>query len=82
LDAMRPVVDPGPARLDELTGRDYRGVADDGDCITLSPGFDPQHAEAVLDVVKRHPVDQSGQNLSWRARLCWLRHPGMMNREI
>src|SRR5215813_9250880 len=42
LDAVSPIVDPGPARLDELAGRDYRGMAEDGDDITLTAGFDPQ----------------------------------------
>jgi hypothetical protein len=54
---MRTVIDPGPARLDELTGRDHRGMADDGDEIALAPSFDPHNAEAILGVVKGHPVD-------------------------
>ena len=29
LDAVRAVVDPRPARLDELAGRDHRGMADE-----------------------------------------------------
>jgi hypothetical protein len=31
--------------------------------------------------VEGHPVDQTGQNLGWRARLGWLHHPCKMNRE-
>jgi len=33
-------IDPGPVRLDELAGRDQRGVADQGDEIALASGFD------------------------------------------
>ena len=58
---MRAVVDPGPTRLDEFTGRDHRGVAKDGDQVTLAAGFDAQHAKAVLGVVEGHPVDEPGQ---------------------
>jgi hypothetical protein len=60
LDAVRTVVDPGPTRLNELAGRDHRGMANDGDQITLTSGFDAQNAEAVLGVVKRDAVDQPG----------------------
>jgi len=55
LDAMRAVIGPRPARLDELAGRDHRGMADYGDEIALAAGFDPQHAKAVLGVVERDP---------------------------
>src|SRR5207248_448467 len=82
LDAMRTVVDPASARLDELAGRDHRGMADEGDQVALAAGFDTQNAEAVLGVVERDTVDQSGQNLRWRAPLGWLYHPCRMNREI
>jgi hypothetical protein len=66
----------------ELAGRDHSGVADDGDEITLTTGFDTQNAEAVLGVVERDAVDQSCEDLGWRARLGWLHHPRMMNRKI
>ena len=78
LDAMRAVVDPAAARLDELAGRDHRGMAEDGDQIALAAGFDPQHAEAVLGVVERDALDQAGQNLGWRARPWRLRHRAIM----
>ena len=68
LDAVGAVVDPGAARLDELAGRDHRGVAEDGDQIALAAGFDPQHAEAVLGVVERDALDQPGQDLGRRCR--------------
>ena len=38
-------------------------MADDGDQVALPTCLDPQHAEAVLRVVERHPVDQTGQDL-------------------
>src|SRR6516162_6233820 len=79
---MRAVVDPGPTRLDEFTGRDHSGVAKDGDQIALAAGFDTQHAKAVLGVVEGHPVDQARQDLGWRAPLWCLRHRGMMEVKI
>jgi hypothetical protein len=63
LDAIRAVVNPGPARLDELAGRDHRCMANEGDEIALAAGFDRQNAEAVLGVVERNPVDQPSQDL-------------------
>ena len=68
MDAMRPVVDPSPTRLDELASRDHGCVADDGDEVALPPGFDLQDAEAVLEVVKGDAVDQPGQDLGRGAR--------------
>ena len=57
-----------PAPLDELAGRDHRGVADDGDQVALAARLDPQHAEAVLGVVEGDPLDQPGQGLGRWAR--------------
>src|SRR6516225_1365113 len=74
---MRAVIDPGPACLDELACRDHRRMAKDGDQVALAAGFDAQHAEAVLGVVERYPVDESGQDLGWRARPGCLRHQGI-----
>ena len=68
LDAVGAVVDPGPARLDELAGRDHRGVAEDGDQVALAAGLDPQHAEPVLVVVEGDALDQTGQD--FRTGLC------------
>src|SRR5260221_39055 len=45
LDAVRAIVDPGSARLDELAGRDHRRVTEDSDQVALPAGFDAQHAE-------------------------------------
>jgi hypothetical protein len=81
LDAVCAVIDPGSTRLNELACRDHRGVAENRDQVTLAARFDTQNTEAVLGVVKSHPVDQTGQNLGWRARPEWLRHPCKMNVE-
>src|ERR1700730_2555726 len=61
LDTVRAVVDPGSARLDELAGRDHRGVAEDGDHVALAAGFDTQDAEAILRVVEGDPLHHTGQ---------------------
>jgi len=37
---VSPVIDPGSARLQKLTGGDHRGMANDGDEAALAPGFD------------------------------------------
>jgi hypothetical protein len=42
-------------------------MADEGNEIALTAGFDPQNAEAVLGIVERDAVDQSCQDLR-RAR--------------
>src|SRR2546429_259368 len=52
LDAVRAAVLQAAARLDELAGRDQRGVADDGDEIAPASSFDPQNAEAVLGIME------------------------------
>jgi len=82
LDAVRAVVNPGPARLNKLAGRDHRGVANDGDQITLAASFNSQHAEAVLGVVEGHAVDQAGQNLRRGACPRCFRHQVMMEIEV
>jgi len=60
LDPMRAVIDPAPARLDELTGRDHRRVTEDGDQLALATGFDAQHAEPVLLVVEGDALNVPG----------------------
>jgi len=78
LDAMRAVIGPRPARLDELACRDHRRMADEGDEIALAAGFDPQHAKAVLGVVERDPIDQPSQDFGRRACSWCFRHQVMM----
>jgi len=80
LAAVGAVIYPRAARLDELAGRDHRGMANDGDEIALTAGFDTQNTEAVLIVVECDALDQTGQNLGRRTRPKWLHHRGM-NRE-
>jgi hypothetical protein len=82
LDPVGAVVDPASARLDELAGRDHRGMANKGYEIALAAGFNTQHAEAILGVVERDAIDQAGQNLGWRAHPGWLHHRRKMNPKI
>ena len=77
LDAVRAVVDPAPARLNELAGRNQRGVSDDRDEIALTSSLDAEHAEASLGVMEGDAVDQTGQNFR-RARRNRGRHPTMI----
>jgi hypothetical protein len=63
LNTVSAVVDPGAARLDELAGRDHRGMAKDGDQVALAARLDPQHAEPVLLVVERDALYQASQGL-------------------
>jgi hypothetical protein len=60
LDAMGTVVDPAPARLDKLTGRDHCCMTDHGDWIALPARLDPQYAETVLRIVKGDAIDEPG----------------------
>ena len=63
---MVPVVHPDATHLDELAGADHRRVADHRDEVSLAAGLDPQHAEPVLWIVKRHPLHQAGQGFRRR----------------
>jgi hypothetical protein len=76
------VVDPGSTCLDELAGRNHRGMSDEGDEIALAAGFNAQNAEAVLGIVERDPVDQPSQNVGWAFQFSWRHDPRMMNRMI
>ena len=67
LQAVGAVVEPGAAHLQPLAGGDGGGVADDGHEVALAAHLDPQHAEARVGVVERHPLDQAGQSLDGRA---------------
>jgi hypothetical protein len=57
-------------------------VTKDGDQIALAAGFDAQHAEPVLFVVKGDALDEPGEELGWRARPWRLGHHGMMQINI
>ena len=78
LDSVRAVVDPAAARLDELAGRDHRGMAKDRDQVALPAGFDAQDAEAVLLVVECDAFDQTGQDLGRGTGPRCFRHWDMM----
>jgi hypothetical protein len=82
LDAVRTVIYPGAARLDELAGRDHRSMANHGNEIALASRLDPQHAEAILGIVERDAIDQAGQDLGWRAHPGWRHHRRKMNPKI
>ena len=72
LHAMRPVVDPPAACLDELAGADRRGMADDGDQVALAARLHPQDAEPAVLVVEGDALDEAGEVL---AVGCGLRRP-------
>jgi hypothetical protein len=57
---MRAVVDPAPAGLDELAGRDHRRVTEDGYQVVLAAGFDAQDTGPILFVVKSDALDEPG----------------------
>jgi hypothetical protein len=64
---MCAVIYPGAARPDELAGRNHRSLAENRDLVPLPAGIDTQDAEAGLLVVVGDALDQTGQNLGWRA---------------
>jgi len=79
--AVGAVVDPGPARLDELAGRDHRCIADDRDQVALPASFDTQDAKSALRIVKGDALDQPGQDLGRARRRCYG-HPRIMEAEL
>ena len=76
LQAMGAVVDPAAAHLHPLAGCDRGGVPDDGDQVALATCLDPQHAEAAVGVVERHPLDQPSQRLHWQGAVSRGRREG------
>ena len=65
MPAVRPVVDPPPARLHELAGANGRSVADDRDQIAMAARLHPQHAKAALLVVEGDTLDQAREVLAF-----------------
>ena len=63
LQAVRPVVGPGAGDLDPFAGRDHGGMADDGDEVALPASLEAEHAEAVLLVVERDALHETGEVL-------------------
>jgi hypothetical protein len=52
------------------------------DLVALPSDFDTQDAKPVLRGVEDDPLDQTGQDLGWRARPRCLRHQGMMEIKV
>src|SRR6516165_6356926 len=75
-NTVSAVVDPGTARLDELAGRDHRGMAKDRDQVALAARLDPQHAVLVLLVVERDALYQASQGLGRGIFAGWQHHGG------
>ena len=74
--AMVSVVDPLASDRDPFPSGNRRGVADDGDKVAMTARLHAQDAEAILLIVERHALDDSGENLSgsiWRGAL-WGGH--------
>src|SRR5262249_57053259 len=74
LDTMDAVVDPATARLDELAGRNRRGMPQHRDHVALAARLDAQHAKSVLLIMECDPLDEAGQDLRGRAGRCSLKH--------
>ena len=60
------VVHPAAGCLDPLAGGDGRGMADDRDQVTMAAGLQAKHAEPVIGVMERDPLDQPGERLGPR----------------
>jgi hypothetical protein len=73
LQAVGAVVHPDPAHLHRFAGADRGSMPDHGDQVALATHLDPEHAEAAVLVVERHPLHQPGQCLC-RGRLHWRGH--------
>src|SRR5947207_777919 len=64
---MGAIVHPGAARLDKLSRRYHRRVAEHSDQVALAACLHAQHAEPVLLVVESDPLDEASQDLRRRA---------------
>ncbi len=62
LEAMRPVVVPGPARGQPFARRDRCRMANRRDHVPVAAGLDPQDAKAVLLIVEGHPFNEASKN--------------------
>ena len=74
LQTMGEVVPPDARRLDELAGADGRRGTDHRDQIALAAYLDPQHAEAAVGIVERHPQASERLTLDQWGGV----HPGRM----
>ena len=73
LPAVRPVDHPIALGRDPLAGIHRRCAADDGLQFALAARAHPEHAKAVVGVVKDHVLDHAGQELAL-VRVGSLRH--------
>jgi hypothetical protein len=60
--AVCSIVDPFAGRRDPLTGCDGCSVTNNGYDITMPARLGPQHAKAILDVMVRDALDETGEN--------------------
>ena len=61
--AVCPVVDPLARSRDPLTRCNDCGVADNSHDITMPARLDPQNAKAILSIMVRDALDETGKNL-------------------
>jgi len=61
LQPVLAVVGPAADGLHELAGRDQGGMAHHRHEVPLAARLDPQHAETVVGIVERDPLNQAGE---------------------
>src|SRR6266567_9424609 len=61
--AVGAVVDPAAGGCNPLAGRDRGGMADQGDQLPVATGPNPDDAKAILGVLVRDALGQSGEHL-------------------
>jgi hypothetical protein len=64
LQAVRAIGEPYADSVNELAGRDESGMADDGDKIAPPTRLHLQDREAILLIVKRHPLDGADERFT------------------
>ena len=65
---MRSIVGPVARGRRPLTGRDHRGVPDQGDQVAMAAPLQTENGKAVLRVVEGDPLDEARENLGfWRS---------------
>ena len=74
LDPVCAIVRPCSGDLHELAGGDDGRVTDNGDEVSVTARLHADHAESVVEVVKRYALDDAGQHLGGLSRHRSLRH--------
>ena len=64
VQAVGAVVDPFAGRGDPLARGNGGGVPDDGDEVAVPARLYPEHGEAALGIVERHPLDDAGEHFA------------------